>query len=137
MHLNNLMKFIRTEATSFNDMALFSSEDFVGVNMSSEDIFLFSSHISDLYSEIIEKVLSNLMREITGFPFSQESLKVVLRRAIVPITHFFWERVLRIQKIIAVNPNVVIYKEKYRDFIFQTSDEFSAKVQDPIYHESL
>ncbi|WP_061236320.1 hypothetical protein [Leptospira santarosai] len=131
------MKFIRTEATSLNDMALFSSEDFVGVNMSSEDIFLFSSHISDLYSEIIEKVLSNLMREMIDFPFSQESLKVVLRRAIVPIVHFFWERVLRIQKIITVNSNVVVYKEEYLDFVFQTSDEFSAKVQDPIYHESL
>ncbi|WP_061298654.1 hypothetical protein [Leptospira borgpetersenii] len=131
------MKFIRTEAINLNDIALFSSEDFVGVNMSSEDIFLFSSHISDLYSEIIEKVLSNLVREIPDFPFSQESLKVVLRRAIVPIAYFFWERVLRIQKIVAVNSNVVVYKEEYRDFIFQTSDEFSTKVQDPIYHESL
>lgn len=131
------MKTIRLESSGTDDIALFLSEGKNGIKLLKTEIYEFSSELSDLYIHLIDTFADDLLLK-NGNLIPRESLKILLRNAIVPLAHCFWERALRIQKVIRFNSNVVIAETKtFPNFIFQITEELNERISESKFNEYL
>lgn len=75
---------------------LFSSEDGFGLNLSEKEIVKLTEKLSFIYDEIVEKISHKLFIQ-KKIPV--ESLKIIIRTAIIPVIYIFFERFHRTYKI--------------------------------------
>jgi hypothetical protein len=68
-----------------------------GVVLEKCEILDLSEHLSHLYIELTEKLSSVYSAK---YDLPQDALKIILRTAIVRITHCFFERLIRVNKIV-------------------------------------
>jgi len=117
-----------------NEFGLFPTESKGGVILEKKEILELSEALSYIYAEIIENVSLKFSKE---HPIHQDATKVICRRALVPILHCFFERLIRINKAINfcavkkfsnkkslfLTPNTIedfetqITTEKFNDFV--------------------
>jgi putative transferase (TIGR04331 family) len=68
-----------------------------GVVLEKLEILKLSEHISELYIHLIEE-LSLVYK--SKYDLSQDALRIILRNGVTPITHCFFERLIRLNKIV-------------------------------------
>jgi len=69
-----------------------------GVVLEKLKILELSEHLAYLYIELIEKLSSVYSAK---YDSPQDALRIILRTAIVSITHCFFERLIRLNKIVS------------------------------------
>ena len=103
------IKNLILESDQSDSIGLFSSDGNLGVSLSTDEIVQFSSAMTEIYLELI-KVISSKFSAFFQLP--EESIKVVCRRAIVPLSHCFFERLFRIQKAVLHNSTALMIQEE-------------------------
>lgn len=78
-----------------NEFGLFPTESKDGVSLEKKEILELSEALSYIYAEIIENVSLKFSKENL---IDQKATRVICRRALVPILHCFFERLIRINK---------------------------------------
>jgi len=77
-----------------------------GGALSNSEILSLSHNLSFIYIEIIDKLSLSFSIK---YSLSSDALKIILRSAVVPITHCFFERLIRLNKIVnasSIKPSV-------------------------------
>ena len=108
-----------------NEFGLFLTESRNGVILEKEEILKLSKALSQIYIEMISNFSLNFSNE---YLIHQDATKVICRRALVPILHCFFERLIRINK--AVNFYSVT-KFSNRESLFSTPntiENFEAQI---------
>ncbi|WP_243397177.1 transferase [Leptospira kmetyi] len=132
-------KVIRAEAVSENEIGLHSFEDKRGLIVSKESIERFSKVCSEFCNSLIAEVVEKLHLEI-GDSVPKSGLAVLVRRAIFPLTHFYWNQVMRLQSLILSEEkeSLSVYSyEKRNEGDVQIPEEFERLVVDPEFNESI
>ena len=80
-----------------------------GVVLERSEILDLSEQLSHLYIELIEK-LSSVSSAKYDLP--QDGLRIILRNAIVPITHCFFERLIRLKKVVSCSKSKPLVAEQ-------------------------
>ena len=96
-----------------------------GVVLEKSEILDLSVHLSHLYIELIEK-LSSVLSDKYDLP--QDALKIILREVIVRITHCFFERLIRVNKIVNASSFKPFVTEQASFPIPNTTEEFDSWV---------
>ena len=78
-----------------NEFGLFPTESKDGVSLEKKEILELSEALSFIYAEVIENVSLKFSKENL---IDQKATRVICRRALVPILHCFFERLIRINK---------------------------------------
>jgi hypothetical protein len=106
-----------------------------GVVLEQSEILDLSEHLSHLYIELIER-LSLVYSAKYDLP--QDGLQIILRRAIVPITHCFFERLIRVNKIVNASSLKTHVTEQASFPIPNTIEEFDGWVTiSPKFNQSV
>jgi putative transferase (TIGR04331 family) len=105
------MLILRPEATKLNEIGIQDSEIGEGVKLTTQEILRFSNEYSQYSNYLILKI-SNSLRENYLPSIPLESLKVLTRRALVPIIHFYWNFLLRINHFSKLNSDVFVAENK-------------------------
>ena len=108
-----------------NEFGLFLTESRNGVILDKKEIFALSEVLSSIYAELIENVSLKLSKKKL---INQNATRIICRRALVPILHCFFERLIRINK--AVNFYSVT-KFSNRESLFSTPntiEDFEAQI---------
>lgn len=80
---------VKLEADEQSANALYSSELFSGCVLKTEQIKEFSKEISKLYLILINDISQNIISCAQFSNLDIQAVKVLTRRALVPIAHFF------------------------------------------------
>lgn len=80
-----------------NEFGLFPTESKDGVILEKKEILELSEALSPIYIELIENLSLKFSNE---YSIPQDATKVICRRAMVPIIHCFFERLIRINKAV-------------------------------------
>ena len=83
--------------SSKNEFGLFLTESRDGVILEKEEIFELSEALSPIYVELIENIS---LKFSDKYLLPQDAMRVICRRALVPIIHCFFERLIRINKAV-------------------------------------
>jgi hypothetical protein len=86
--------FARAEA---GGLSLFPSESSPGVSFSQQEVLAQSARYAPLYAELSAAIASALTRE-RGMP--PAAAAVLTRKAVVPLTHCFFDRLLRLHRLL-------------------------------------
>ncbi|WP_241555972.1 transferase [Leptospira yasudae] len=62
-------------------------------------------------------------------------MEVLIRRAIFPITHFYWNQLTRIQALASGYKNLSVYRKELKSEPIGIPEEFDKKVLDPEFNE--
>ena len=108
-----------------NEFGLFPTESKDGVSLEKKEILQLSEALSYIYAEIIENVSLKFSNENL---IDQKATRVICRRALVPILHCLFERLIRINK--AVNfYSVKKFRNKKSLFLTpNTIEDFEVKI---------
>ena len=85
------------ENKKISEFGLFQTELSDGVILKKSEILKFSEALSPIYIELIENLSLKFSNE---YSISQDATRVICRRAMVPIIHCFFERLIRINKAV-------------------------------------
>jgi len=105
-----------------------------GVVLEKSEILELSEGLSHVYIEIIEK-LSLTYSSKCNLP--QDALRIILRTAIVPITHCFFERLIRLNKIVNVSKCKPLVAAQSLDAIPNTIEEFHERINTQRFNQSV
>ncbi|EKS07869.1 transferase [Leptospira santarosai] len=128
---------IRAEAVDIDELSLHSFEDKEGVTFSKEFIKRFSVVCSELCNGLISEISKCIFSEMCNSSVPLVSLEVLIRRAIFPIAHFYWNQVARIQALTLKNENLLlsVYKYKYENKVIEIPEDFEEKVLSQEFNE--
>ena len=105
-----------------------------GVVLEKLEILELSERLSVLYIDLIED-LSIIYS--AKYNLHQSSLRIILRTAIVPIVHCFFERLIRLNKIVNASKSKVNFVSQGLPSIPNTIEEFHERVNTGIFNQSV
>ena len=105
-----------------------------GVVLEKLKILELSEHLAYLYIELIENLSSVYSAK---YDFPQDALRIILRTAIVPITHCFFERLIRLNKIVSHSKCKPIVAAQALFAIPNTIEEFQGSVNTQQFNQSV
>ncbi|WP_244284494.1 transferase [Leptospira barantonii] len=136
--LQQNQKFIRAEAVSENEIGLHSFEGRRGVIIPKETIERFSKICSESCNHLIDEIVERLHSEV-GDSVPRNALAVLVRRAIFPLTHFYWNQVMRLQSSFLSEKaeSISVYSfENRTEKDIQTPEEFERLITaEPEFNE--
>jgi len=104
------------------------------VRLERPEILELSEHLSHFYIELIEKLSSNYSVRY-GLP--QDALRIILRTAIVPVSHCFFERLVRLNKIVHASKCKPTVGAQSLFSIPDTIEEFQERISTPQFNQSV
>lgn len=128
------MKFLKPESSG-NDFeyGLQNSELYDGLTLNKYDILKFSEAYSNFANILIDELV---LRYSSKVEISKDSLKIVFRRALVPITHFFWNQICRIQHSYLMNKgNLSVEDFLYSIPVINTIEDFEGEIGNEDFQE--
>ncbi|EKR25160.1 MULTISPECIES: hypothetical protein [Leptospira] len=128
---------VKLEADEQSANALYSSELFSGCVLKTEQIKEFSKEISKLYLILINDISQNIISCAQFSDLDIQAVKVLTRRALVPITHFFWERLIRFYFTIRFQEKLTVIKYNFDVFPTSVIEDFEKKSNDFRYNNSI
>lgn len=105
-----------------------------GVTLQQSEILELSAFLSHVYIELIEKL--SFVCSIK-YSLQQNALKIIFRTAIVPITHCFFERLIRFNKIFNSSSCKLLVAEQYMFPIPDTIEEFHGWTKTQKFNQSV
>ncbi len=105
-----------------------------GVVLEKSEILELSEGLSRVYIEIIDK-LSLIYSSKYNLP--QDVLRIILRTAIVPITHCFFERLIRLNKIVNVSKGKPLVAAQSLVAIPNTIEAFHERLNTQGFNQSV
>jgi putative transferase (TIGR04331 family) len=105
-----------------------------GVVLEKKEILELSERLAILYIDLIED-LSMIYSAKYNLP--QTSLRIILRTAIVPIAHCFFERLIRLNKIVNINKSKVNVVSKELPSTPNAIEEFHERINTGIFNQSV
>ncbi|UOG55411.1 transferase [Leptospira noguchii] len=128
---------VKLEADEQSANALYSSELFSGCVLKTEQIEEFSKEVSKLYLILIDDISQNIINYAQFSDLDVQALKVLTRRALVPITHFFWERLIRFYFTIRFQEKLTVVKYNFDVSPTSVIEDFEKKSNDFRYNNSI
>ena len=98
------------------------------VVLDSKEILALSNSLSHIYIEIIENLTIKFSQK---YQIPSNSIRIILRSAIVPITHCFFARLIRLNKIInssSIKPSIAEY-DFFSNHTINTMPDFLRETQ--------
>jgi putative transferase (TIGR04331 family) len=105
-----------------------------GVVLEKLEILELSEHLAYLYIELIEKLTSVYSSK---YDIPRDALRIILRTAIVPIAHCFFERLIRLNKIVTNSKCRPIVAAQALFAIPNTIEEFHGSVNTKQFNQSV
>jgi putative transferase (TIGR04331 family) len=123
------------ETANPGDFSLFPSEAGGGVKITNEEMLQLSCIYSKLYIAFISRMSDHLVRQ---FELNESAASLLARRALVPLTHCFLDRLVRVKKAIDCAPGQL---STPRQELFLTTDTIEAfeeyAVANPAFNQSM
>ena len=105
-----------------------------GVFLDKNEILSLSENLSHVYLELINELSLKYQKK---YNISQDALKILLRPAIVAISHCFFERLIRINKIVSTSKYKFSVAKQDLLTVFNTYEEINSAILTQKYNQSV
>jgi len=129
-------KIVKAESLNPKEISLLSFEGIAGLNITLDEKAKFSEACANYGLAIIPKISEEILN-FESQAFSTETIKLLVRRALYPITFFFWNQVYRMQRMFNADNQYAVYSFEDRYHEIQIIEEFEDKVCSPEFNEFM
>lgn len=105
-----------------------------GVVLEKGEILSLSENLSHVYFELINELSLKYHKK---YNISQDALKILLRPAIVTISHCFFERLIRINKIVSTSKYKFSFAQQDLPRVFNLYEEINSVILTQRYNQSV
>jgi len=105
-----------------------------GVFLDKNEILSLSENLSHVYLELINELSLKYQKK---YNISQNALKILLRPAIVAISHCFFERLIRINKIVSTSKYKFSFVQQDLPTVFNLYEEINSAILTQKYNQSV
>ena len=105
-----------------------------GVFLEKKEILSLSENLSHVYIELINELSLKYHKK---YNISQDALKILLRPAIVAISHCFFERLIRINKIVSTSKYKFYVTQQDLVKVFNVYEEINSAILTQKYNQSV
>lgn len=123
------------ESYESDQFSLFQNEKGGGISISQSEVLQLSEIYSKLYQIYIDRLVERLAKTLNE---SNLVLHILSRRALVPLIHCFFERLIRVKKAIDMSPVQLVIPNQLEVSAMDTIEAFEqAAVDNPIFNQSM
>lgn len=121
-----------------NSLNIFPDQRCQPVTLTKSDISLLSNQLNIIYVELIDLLAESVRCNFTKSQIHDESLKVVIRGAIVTLTYPFFERLYRVKKLVNKNKGIELgIIEQDFNFNIKTLEDFNKSLSCEKFNDGL